>query len=85
MNLETYKGGRGNTATFTGLKLDTLENCRESYARVIHAYAQGEISENMARTLSYLFTGLLTYWKLEKDIEIEKRIEAIEATLKRAA
>ena len=83
--MDTYTGGRGNKATFTGLKLDTLEECRESYTRVLHAYAAGEISENMARALSYLFTGLLNYWKLEKDIEIEKRIAAIEETLKRAA
>ena len=83
--MDTYKGGRGHKATFTGLKLDTLEECRESYTRVLHAYAAGEISENMARALSYLFTGLLNYWKLEKDIEIEKRIDAIEATIKRSA
>ena len=83
--MDTYAGGRGHKATFTGLKLDTLEECRESYTRVLHAYSQGEISENMARTLAYLFAGLLNFWKLEKDIEIEKRIEAIEATLKRAA
>ena len=80
--LDTYKGGRGNKATFKGLvKLDTLEDAKESYAKIIKAYLKGNISENMGRAASYLLTGYLGYFKVLKDIQIEDRIEAIEQAL----
>lgn len=63
------------------LRLNTLENCRRSYARIIREYEAGHIEDARARTLGYLMTGLLSYWKLEKDLEIEERLERIERSL----
>ena len=81
MALETFKGGRGNKATFTEIDLSTLPRSRETYARIIEAYAAGEVSENQARALSYLLTGFLAYWKLEIDVQFEARLEEIERRL----
>jgi len=80
--MDTYKGGRGNKATFNGtLRLNNLENTRKSYARIIKCYAKGDMSENMGRALSYMLTGYLSYFKLIKDLQIEDRIEKLENTL----
>lgn len=77
-DLQTYHGGRGKKATFEALDLDTLEDSRKSFARVIKAYGAGEISENMGRALTYMLSNYLNYWKLEKDLEIEERLDRIE-------
>ena len=67
------------------LRLNTLENCRQSFNRIARAYHRDEIPTEKARTLAYLLNGILQYWKLEKECEIEKRLEAIEARLDEAA
>ena len=76
------------TADSTGLetaqlRLNTLENSRKSFARIIRMYSRGEIGRILFRDLAYGFTGFLSYWRLEKDTEIEARLEAIEAALER--
>ena len=79
--LTTYPGGRGKTSTFTGLQLDTLENSRKTFARVIEGYATGEVSESQSRTLAYLLGGLLSYWKVELDLRVQEDIDEIKAQL----
>lgn len=63
------------------LNLSTLEATRKSYSRVLRAYARRELDTEYFRALIYGLTGLLNYWKTEKDLEIEKRIEEIEKRL----
>lgn len=63
------------------LNLTTLEATRKSYSRVLRAYARRELETDYFRALIYGLSGLLQFWKTEKELEIEKRIEAIEATL----
>ena len=63
------------------LRLNTLTNARRSLARVTRLYGAGELSAAEARTLAYLHTQLLGYFRLERDIEIERRIEEIERRL----
>ena len=60
------------------LKLNNLENSRKSLARVLRDYANDEMEEKKARTMSYLFSAFLQYWKLEADLDIEERLAAIE-------
>mgnify|MGYP007123703269 CR=1 FL=1 len=67
------------------LRLNTLENSRKSFARIIRLYARGELDRVLFRDLTYGFTGYLAYWKLEKDIEIESRLDAIEQAIERQA
>jgi len=64
------------------LRLNTLENTRASFGRVLREYAAGRIEDQYARTLGYLFAQYLSYWKLEKDIKIEERIDALEEQVK---
>ncbi len=71
----------GCVAILQDLQFDTLENTRKSYARILEAYARSEISERNLRAFTYALSGYLSYWKLEKDIDIERRIEEIEAQL----
>lgn len=57
------------------------EACRRSLARITNAYFKGNMDEQTAKTLAYLLNVQLGYWKLIKDIEIEKRLDEIEAKL----
>ena len=63
------------------LRLNTLENSRKSYARILRAYLRDEIPTEKARALGYLMTGFLQYWRLEADLRIEERLQAIEDQL----
>jgi hypothetical protein len=63
------------------LRLNTLENSRLSYNRIARAYLSGEIQTEQARTLGYLMNGILQFWRLEKDLEVERRLEQIEQQL----
>lgn len=60
------------------LRLNTVRNCRLSLARVSRMYAAGEIPAVEARTMTYLITQLLGWFRLESDLEIERRIATIE-------
>ena len=77
--IKTFQGG--SKATLPEIDLSTPDATRETFACVITEYAEGRISENQARTLSYLLSNYLPYWKFLKDIEIEERLEAIEQAL----
>jgi hypothetical protein len=59
------------------LRLNTLQNSRKSYARVIREYAQGKIEEKYARTLAYLLTGFLSYWKEEREGRVEAKLDEL--------
>ena len=63
------------------LRLNTLENSRRTYNRVARAYLAGEIDTEKARGLGYLLNGILQYWKLEKEMDVEARLQAIEDRL----
>ena len=80
----TYPGGRGKKSTFEGIEVHSLLACRETFGRITKAYAAGEISETQSRTLAYLLTGMLSYWKLESDLRIEERLAEIERRLEEA-
>ena len=60
------------------LRLNTLENCRNSYARILREYMTDQLDDQKARTAAYLLNGMLQYWRLEADLRIEQRISAIE-------
>lgn len=78
-SIRAYPGGK--KSTFEGIDLSTPEASRETFARVITEYAAGEISESQSRTMSYLLSNYLSYWKFLKDCELEERLEAIEQAL----
>ena len=79
--IQTRQGGGGSVSTTPIIQLDTLENSRKTFARIIEHYAAGEISENQSRAFCYMLGGFLSYWKLEADLSIQQDIEQIKAQL----
>jgi len=77
----TAQGDRGGNFQEVEFDLSTVKGCRETYSRILESYATGTISEQKARTLGYLFSNLLPFWKHEADMRIEERIDAIENAL----
>lgn len=61
------------------MRLNTVENGRKTLSSIVRRYEQGEIDEQTARTLRYLMDGLLSWFRLEKETDLEKRIEQLES------
>ena len=81
--LTTFKGGRGQKPTFSTLNLDTFDDTRATFARIIKAYGEGKISEGMGRSLTYMLASYLNYWKHADDLRIDKRLEELEEAERR--
>lgn len=60
------------------LRLGSVKACRQSMTRVIREYAKGRVDESLYRALIWGLSQLITYWKLEHDLQIEKRIDELE-------
>jgi hypothetical protein len=61
--------------------LKSYSDARKQLARLIKSFHQREIDQADFRALVYGFSALLQYFKHEKDIELEQRIEKIEDAL----
>jgi len=68
----------GETPLFQNVELKTLEGTKALYNQVVELYAQNVINEKNMRALVYALSNYLPFLKFEKDIELEKRIEALE-------
>ena len=66
------------------LQLNTVKNTRNSMARVLREYTRGKIEHETLRNLTYLFSQLIAIHRLEKDIEIEKRIKELEERIEQS-
>ena len=60
------------------LQLNTVKNTRNSMARVMREYTRGQIEHVTFRNLVYMFSQLIAIHRLEKDIDIEKRLLELE-------
>jgi hypothetical protein len=69
-------------ATLPRLALNTLVNTRKSYARLIRAYTRGTVPEAQFKAICYGLGGLCAYWKEEKAVELERRIDELERAIK---
>ncbi len=69
------------SALSQNVQLSTLPGAMEFFERVIIAYARNECSERNLRALTYSLRGYLDFLKHRDDLEIEKRIDAIESAL----
>lgn len=67
----------------TNIVLNTPENSRKTLARLIRKYNADQIDEQKFKALVYAINYLLSYWKLEKELDIERRIEALEEAMER--
>lgn len=63
------------------VRLGNLQTVRKQYAKLIRAYRSGELEDQEAKTLSYMFQTLLQCFRSEKDYSIESRLDAIERRL----
>ncbi len=60
------------------LRLNSLENSRKSFARLIRMYLSDEMDRVMFRDLVFAMSGYLSYWKTELETDIEERLTALE-------
>lgn len=75
----TEQGATTDSATTGGqLRLNSLENSRRSFARIIRMYIRGEIDRITYRDLCYGLSAFLGYWKTELETDIEERLTALE-------
>lgn len=64
------------------MALNTLPATRKAMAKLKKEYEESEEKDHTAfRNLIYFYATYLNYWKLEKDLEIEKKIDEIESKL----
>ena len=82
--------GRGSTPPLSGgdsgpvrgkliLSLDTIEEARESVANLIKAYAEGRVSENGMRAMTYTARALLDFDVAIRGNRLEEQLAALAA------
>ena len=62
-----------------------VNEARQQLSRIIKAYFNGELDATLYRNLVYGFSHLLAFQRAELDMDIEKRLEAIEEKLNEQA
>jgi hypothetical protein len=67
------------------LRLNTHVGARRTLARLLREYDNGAMESEKFRDLVYGLSKLLDYFRLERELEIEHRLEAIERRLDEAA
>lgn len=63
------------------LRLRSLKSSRQSLARILRAWGRGEISEQVAKTSTWLMSMFLAYLKESTSEELEARLAGIERKL----
>jgi len=67
------------------LRLRSVTSTRQTFARVLREYARGTIGQDEYRQLVWGLSQYLGALRLEKDTEIEARLQEIEDQLNRGA
>jgi hypothetical protein len=63
------------------LTLSKHDSARRTLGRLIRAFHADDIDEAKFRAMVYGFNALLAYFKLDAELDIEARLEAIEKAL----
>jgi hypothetical protein len=66
-------------------RLNTLTNSRKSLARLMRMYKNGQVADQMFRSMIGGYNVLLQYFKAIAELEIEARLTKIEALLTKGA
>ena len=85
MNELTTKNKSTNSGTPPvpfNIRLGTIKSTRSTFARVIRAYADGTISDQIAKNLSWMIGQYTNILKLENEQDNEERLLALEIVLK---
>lgn len=69
----------GTTPLPFALRLGSVKACRQTLARLTREVGRGTIDGGLYRVLVWGISQMIAYWKLEKDLEIEQRIQRLEA------
>ena len=64
------------------LRLNTVENARRTFARLLRAYDKDEIEPQKFRNLCFGFATFLSFFKCETELEIVNRMAALEERVK---
>ncbi len=65
------------------MRLNTPEACRRTLARMARAVASGKIDGKLADVLRRQINSIVTLFRMEEDVEINRRIKAIEEMVRR--
>ena len=79
--LTTAPSKRKNTDTLPRLDLKSPDATRRTIGRLIRRYAAGKTDEALYKGVLYGLQSYLSWFKFERDLEIEKRLEELEARL----
>ena len=63
------------------MRLGSLRSSRQTLARIIREWGKGTLSEQDAKTGTWLMSAYLGFLKLESTEDVEKRLAAIEKAL----
>ena len=63
------------------LRLDTIDNTKRTYQRLLSAYAAGKLDPDLYRGLIYGMSGYLNLLKIESDIVAADALKQAEALL----
>jgi hypothetical protein len=61
----------------TRITTKTHKSARESLARIMRRYFEGEIDDKVFKNLVYGFSVLCAYYKLAQDQDIEAKIDEV--------
>ena len=64
-------------------RLNSVENCRKSIGRLVKARFNDEIGDITFKSMIHGLNVMVSYWKLEKEISYEQRLDELEAILKK--
>ena len=70
---------RKSTDTLPRLDLKSPDATRRTIGRIIRRYAKGELDETIYKGVLYGLQSYLAWFRFERDLDIEQRIEALEA------
>jgi hypothetical protein len=65
------------------MNLSSVEQTRQTFARVIRRFNSGHMEADRAKTFAYLFSQLLAYWRVETEKAIEERLDRLEEQIER--
>jgi hypothetical protein len=63
------------------LRLASLKSARQTVARLCRTYAQNEIDRDTFKTLLFGLQVLRSFFSAEFEIDVEKRLQAIETAI----
>ena len=83
VEIEHHKPGPvpENARSILEMEFGTIKGARSTLENIAEGFTSGRISERQSRALVYIYNSILSALKLEADMRIEERLDAIEEKL----